>query len=155
MNFKSKLQTSFNLVDLTPVVDVIFLLLIFFLLTSDILPLKSLNIENPKLKRDSAPLTSQLLVVMDAQNVIYLGPKKDIVDLVSLKDHLLEEIKLLKQEHPEANPAIVLSVDKRVEYDAFLKLFSISQQCGSKVRLVYRPQDDSPFAPIDVVAGDF
>lgn len=143
MNFKTNLKASNNLIDLTPLVDVIFLMLIFFIVTSDILPLKSLNIENPTLKRDSAPLTTQLLVVMDAQNVIYVGSKKSIVDLGSLKNHLDEEIAFLKQQHPGVDLTLVLSVDRRVEYGLFLRLFSIIQETGHRVRLVYKPEENS------------
>ena len=78
MKFKTKLKPSASLIDLTPLVDVIFLMLIFFIVTSDILPLKSLNIQNPSLPVDSAPLTTQLLLVMDAHHVIYLGSKKPL-----------------------------------------------------------------------------
>ncbi len=136
--FKTNLKSSTSLIDLTPLVDVIFLLLVFFIITSDILPLKSLNVENPPLNRSSTPLTSQLLLIVDAQNVIYLGPKKNIVSLTQLKDALLEEMALLRQQQPSADPSIVLSVDRRVEYGAFLHVFSVAQECGSKVRLVYR-----------------
>ena len=107
--------------------------------TSDILPLKSLNIENPQLERDSAPLTTQLLLVMDAQHVIYLGSKKAIVDLSSLKQHLEQEISRLKEHHGGIQPTVVLSVDKRVEYGLFAKLFSIVQECCPQIRLVYQP----------------
>jgi biopolymer transport protein ExbD len=141
MQFKTSLKASPNLIDLTPLVDVIFLMLIFFIITSDILPLKSLNIENPQLPRDSAPLTTQILVVMDAQNVIYMGSKKTIVDLGSLQDQLQEEITSLKKQLPSADPTVVLSVDRRVEYGSFLRLFSIAQETGLRVRLVYRPED--------------
>jgi biopolymer transport protein ExbD len=133
------------MIDLTPIVDVIFLLLIFFIITADILPLKSLNVENPKLNRNSLPLTTQLLVIMDAQNVIFLGPRKDIVDLTNLREHLLKEIGLLRNGRPELEPSIVLSVDRHVEYDSFLKLFSIVQDCSSKVRLVYKPEEINEF----------
>lgn len=139
MNFKTRLKPSFNLIDLTPLVDVIFLLLVFFLITSDILPLKSLNVENPQLERDSLPLTTQIIVVMDAEQVIYVGSKNDIVDFGSVKDHLIQEINFLKKKHPESHPTIVLSVDKHVDYGAFLRLFSEVQQCGSTVRLSYKP----------------
>ena len=142
MNFSTKLKSSSSLIDLTPIVDVIFLLLIFFIITSDILPLKSLNVENPRLNKDSVPLTTQLLVVMDAQNVIFLGPKKDIVDLVSIKEHLLKEMILLQQQHPGLEPSIVLSIDRHVQYDAFLKLFAEVQEVSSKVRLVYKPVEE-------------
>jgi biopolymer transport protein ExbD len=141
MHFKTTLKSSPNLIDLTPLVDVIFLMLIFFIITSDILPLKSLNIENPNLDRDSMPLTTQLIVVMDAQNVIYVGSKKDIVDLASLKEHLHLEISQLKTQHPETLPTVVLNVDRRVEYGLFLQLFSIAQEVTPRLRLVYKPNE--------------
>ena len=102
MNFKTRLKPSYNLIDLTPLVDVIFLLLVFFIVTSDVLPLKSLNVENPSLAKNSLPLTTQLIVVMDKQYVIYAGSKKDIVDFSSVKDHLLKEIYTLKDTHKDA-----------------------------------------------------
>lgn len=142
MKFKTNLKASFHLIDLTPLVDVIFLMLIFFLITSDILPLKSLNVENPSIDRDSTPLTTQLFLVMDAQNVIYVGSKKSIVDLSSLKNHLQEELAYLKKQNGGNEPTIVMSVDRRVEYGPFLKLFSIAQECCNKIRLVYKPLDE-------------
>lgn len=138
MRFKTNLKASHNLIDLTPLVDVIFLMLIFFIITSDILPLKSLNIENPTLEEDSTPLTTQLLVVMDAQNVIYVGSKKDIVDLGSLESHLNDEIAHLKALHPQVSPTVVLSIDRRVEYGLFLQLFAIAQKNAPRLRLVYK-----------------
>jgi biopolymer transport protein ExbD len=139
MKFKTRLKPSQALIDLTPLVDVIFLMLIFFIVTSDILPLKSLLIENPKLEQDSAPLTTQLLLVMDAQHVIYLGSKKSIVDLSSLKQNLKQEIEYLKQQNGGHEPTIVLSVDRRVNYGLFLKIFAIAQECCARLRLVYQP----------------
>lgn len=139
IRFRTTLKTSSNLIDLTPLVDVIFLMLIFFIVTSDVLPLKSLNIENPMLEADSTPLTTQLLVVMDAQNVIYVGSKKEIVDLSTLEKHLRYEIEKIKAIHPQIDPTVVLSVDQRVEYGLFLQLFSIVQKNTPRLRLAYRP----------------
>lgn len=143
MKFKTNLKPSSNLIDMTPLVDVIFLMLIFFIITSDILPLKSLHIENPKLSRDSKPLTTQLLLVMDAQNVIYVGSKKSIVDLSSLKSHLKAEIDNLKNQHQGIEPTIVISVDKRADYGSFLKLFSIAQETCKCLRLVYQADENA------------
>lgn len=148
MSFKTNLKSTASLVDMTPLVDVIFLMLIFFIVTSDILPLKSLNIENPTLDRTSAPLTTQLLVVMDAQNVIYVGSKKAIVDLASLKNAVHEELTLLKRQVPDIQPTVVVSVDRRVEYGVFLRLFSLIQECCPRVRLVYKPQEDLDLSEI-------
>lgn len=139
MKFHTRLKTSNALIDLTPLVDVIFLLLIFFIVTSDILPLKSLNIQNPQLDRDSTALTTQLLLVMDAQHVIYLGSRKSIEDLSTLKGSLQRELQLLKKQNGGDEPTLVLSVDRKVEYGLFLKVFSIAQECSSYIRLVYQP----------------
>lgn len=147
MRFKSNLKASYNLIDLTPLVDVIFLLLIFFIVTSDVLPLKSLNIENPVLDRDTAPLTTQLFVVMDAHHVIYVGSKKDIVDLASLKAFLQAEIDDLKSSSPGCRPTVVLSVDKNVDYGTFLRLFSVAQECTSRLRLVFKPSNQQAASP--------
>jgi biopolymer transport protein ExbD len=141
MKFRTRLKPTAALIDLTPLVDVVFLMLIFFIITSDVLPLKSLMIENPRLEKDSAPLTTQLLLVMDGQHVIYLGSKKAIVDFTTLKESLNHEIDLLKRQYGGHEPTLVLSVDRRVEYGLFLKLFSIAQECCPKLRLVYQPLD--------------
>ncbi|MEX1012628.1 MAG: biopolymer transporter ExbD [Waddliaceae bacterium] len=138
MNFKTKLKSTSAFVDLTPLVDVVFLLLIFFLITSDILPLKSLNIETPSLNVNSTPLTTQLVVVLDLQHVIYVGSKKAIVDLASLESYLRKEIKKIE----DGEATLVLSVDRRVEYGEFLKVFSICQQVSRRLRLVYQNVDD-------------
>ncbi|MBA2369075.1 MAG: biopolymer transporter ExbD [Candidatus Protochlamydia sp.] len=142
MKFKTRLKPSASLIDLTPLVDVIFLMLIFFIVTSDILPLKSLNIQNPSLPVDSAPLTTQLLLVMDAHHVIYLGSKKAIVDLASLKAQLEKEIEKLKVHQQGHIPTLVLSVDKKVEYGLFLKLFAIVQSCCPQIRLAYQTAEN-------------
>lgn len=130
------------MIDMTPLVDVIFLLLIFFIVTSDILPLKSLNIENPLLPLNATPLTTQILVVMDAQNVIYVGSKKAIVDLASVKTELKAEIELIQRRtDKQFFPTVVLSVDRRVDYGAFLRLFSIVQASSPRIRLVYHSEE--------------
>lgn len=131
MRFKTTLEPSFSLIDLTPLVDVIFLMLIFFIITSDILPLKSLNIENPTLDVKSESRTTQILVVMDAENVIYVGSKKEIVDFNSFKETLIKNISF----SPEAT--VVLSIDKNVDYGSFLRLFALAQETDANLRLVY------------------
>src|SRR5436309_1220759 len=135
MRFKTNLKTSFSLIDLTPLVDVVFLILIFFIVTSEILPLKSLHIENPDLINDTQPVTTRLILVMDAQNVLYLGSKKNIVDFQSLKDELLKEYAKMLEVNPKTAPTLVLSIDKKVQYDYVLKLISTAQEVFTSIRL--------------------
>lgn len=140
MRFQTRLKPCLNLIDLTPLVDVIFLLLIFFLVTSEILPLKSLLIETPQLATDQPAKLAQILIIMDAEHVIYLGSKKEIIDMGSVKDRLKELINSMKEENPQSSPTIVLSIDKRVDYGQFLRLFSQVQECSPRIRLSFKPK---------------
>ncbi len=139
MQFRTRLTANRSLIDLTPLVDVIFLLLIFFMISSDVLPMRSLNVEHPTLDKESEPMTTQVVVAMDANHVVYLGTQKEMVDLYSLKELLLNRLHRIEQGSPGGHPSIVLSVDRRAEYGAFMRLFSIAQECGTTVRLVYAP----------------
>ena len=67
MRFSTRLKPSNSLVDMTPLVDLIFLLLIFFIVPSDVLPLKSLYLEQPTIDIPSEPLTTRLMVVVDGE----------------------------------------------------------------------------------------
>ncbi len=140
MRFQMRLKPCLNLIDLTPLVDVIFLLLIFFLVTSEILPLKSLLIETPQLACDQPAKIAQVLVIMDSDHVIYLGSKKEIIDMASVKERLKEHIAAMREDHPNSMPTIVLSIDRRVDYGQFLKLFSEVQECGVRIRLAFKPK---------------
>jgi len=138
MKFSARLKPCHTLIDLTPLVDVIFLMLIFFMVTSDILPLKSLAIQNPELPSVHALANlAQLIVIMDKDQVIYVGSKKEIVDMNSVKEHLTRQIAAIRAEHPVAQPTIVLSCDKHVDYGAFLRLFHQVQECSPKIRLAF------------------
>lgn len=140
MRFQPRLKACHNLIDLTPLVDVIFLLLIFFLVTSEILPLKSLLIETPQLECDQPAKIAQILVIMDSDHVIYLGSKKEIVDMASVKTRLQELISAMQEQNATANPTVVLSIDRRVDYGQFLKLFTQIQECSPRIRLAFKPK---------------
>lgn len=86
-------------------------------------------------------MTTQILVVMDAQNVIYVGSKKAIVELAAVKQQLHEEIELFQKQYGSLLPTVVLSIDKRVDYGAFLRLFSMVQESSPHIRLVYKPEE--------------
>ncbi len=142
MKFETRLKPCFNLIDLTPLVDVIFLMLIFFLITSDTLPLKSLLVQHPRISLNEPAKLSQLVVVMDKDQVIYIGSKKEIVDLSSLPSTLNRYIDLWKDKYGGASPTVVLSVDRRIEYQTFLQLFSQVAKTTPKVRLAFKSEKD-------------
>ena len=75
---------------------------------------------------------------MDKDNVLYVGSKKEIVDFDAYESSLKKEIEKNTQAFPGADTAIVLSIDREVAYENFLRLFALTQKNGSKIRLVYK-----------------
>jgi len=133
MQFETRLKPCYNLIDLTPLVDVIFLMLIFFIVSSDTLPLKSLQIMHPEMTLNEPARICPLAVIMDKDHVIYVGSKKEIVDLSNVGEVLSRAMAQMP-----SKPTVVLSLDKRVEYDAFLKLFSEVIKVTPHVRLAFK-----------------
>lgn len=143
MRFTTRLKPCLTLIDLTPLVNVIFLMLIFFIVTSDTLPLKSLMIQHPQISSTEEAKLSQLLVIMDKDQVIYVGSRKEIVDLLSLKDVLQNHITAWKEAHHGTTPIVALSVDKRLDYETFLRVFSEVVKIAPKVRLAFRTSQNT------------
>ena len=132
--FATRLKPRETLIDLAPLVDVVFLLLIFFFVTSEILPLKSLPLKTPKISLQAPPIPSEIAVMMDHYGTIYVGSNKRVATLDSIQDLLKQHLPSLPNGHI---PSIVLSVDEQIPYGMFLNLFSALYQTGYPIRLVF------------------
>lgn len=77
MRFKreSKINAGLKQMDIVPLIDCVFLLLIFFMLTSSFIAVPGININLPKAvtaeKIDTQPLT----IIISSENIIYLEDK--------------------------------------------------------------------------------
>ncbi len=140
MKYQTSLKHNMQLIDLTALVDVVFLLLIFFLVTSDILPVKSMSVEQPDMELDSLPLTSQMVVVMDQEHNLFVGHKP----ASNVKEQLREQLADIRTRTPKARPTIVMTVDQSVDYGTFLKLLHDVQDLGLTIRLSYKTK----YAPV-------
>ena len=141
--FKTTLKTGPSLIDLTPLVDVIFLLLIFFVASSDILPLKTLKIQNPILEKEAKASSQLLSLAMDRQGVIYFGPKKAIVDIKSVKKELLHQLSSLKNQNGGKEPLVVLNIDQKASYGDFLTLYALIEEISPQIRLSFTPFEET------------
>lgn len=137
LTFKATLKQAPSLLDLTPLVDVVFLLLIFFMFTAEILPLKSLPIQPPTLARKETPTTQQLFILVDNYQMIYVGSHKRIVPLEDLAKTVQEEVETYQTLHKGTEPVLMVSLDKELSYAFFLGLLSALQPLELPIRLTY------------------
>ncbi|MGC8765324.1 MAG: ExbD/TolR family protein [Brevinematia bacterium] len=111
-------------IDMTPIIDVVFQLLIFFMLTSTFIKAAAINVELPKSK------TSELQPVRQAVITIYKNGN------ITLNDNLisLDSLgKLIKEEYVKNKDLVVIiQSDKNVPYGLVINVMDIVRLTGVK-----------------------
>lgn len=109
--------------DITPLVDVIFQLLIFFLLTASFITTPNLGVELPKASsKPAATQQSDIMVVVTRQGEIeYNGERVSVEALVDR----------LKQEH-ETRPGarILIQADRKAYHGNVVKVMDVAKAIG-------------------------
>ena len=94
-------------VNLTPMLDVVFIMLIFFIVTSTFVKEPGADINRPEATTAQERKFASILVAIDAENKIWID--KDLVEL----DAVRSAVEQLKQENPKGTA--VVQVDRRAE----------------------------------------
>ena len=127
MQFKRKLKKDAS-IEIAPLVDIVFLLLLFFVVTTTFKENPGLEIDLPE-TRDAKGVEMKDLVVniipVDSGSEIYLGEKK--VTIESLPSELKAELE--KREADDRS--VVVQADKNVMFDTVYKVFDIAREAGA------------------------
>ncbi|OSS41447.1 Biopolymer transport protein ExbD/TolR [Desulfurella amilsii] len=116
-----KLNSSkgvFSDINITPLVDVMLVLLVIFMVTTPML-VKGIKVNLPKTHSGSTNITKKdLIVSVDDQGRIYLN--KQQTDLDGLK-------KAFENNHGNE---VIIEADKAIEYGLVVKIIDIAKQSG-------------------------
>ena len=124
---KTRVTTEFSLASMT---DLIFLLLIFFLLTSNFVSPTGMPVNLPK-----GPTT------VDPAVSITVTITSDLKYFINNNPTTLESLELqLKQEMGPDNKLVVLKVDESVPVKYFVKAAGIANKLGAKVSISTEPE---------------
>jgi biopolymer transport protein TolR len=108
----------FSDINITPLVDVMLVLLVIFMVTTPML-VKGIKVNLPKTHSGSTNITKKdLIVSIDDQGRIYLN--KQQTDLDGLK-------KAFENNHGNE---VVIEADKAIEYGLVVKIIDIAKQSG-------------------------
>ena len=108
---------------LTPLIDVVFLLLIYFLLTTNYMVDEGIKIKLPQ-ARASAPQTEETITVyVDQQGRAFLGTEE--VSIARLFDRLKEMI------GSQENKLVVIRADRAVILNKAVKVMDIAKAAGA------------------------
>ena len=117
---KKEATSSLNL---TPMIDIVFQLLIFFMVTAVFAITPGLDIKLPEAEESEAPEKENLFIVIDEQGAMKLNHKS--VTYASLKRELMEKRKIL-----DNTTMIVIQADEKVFHGQVVKVMDISKAAG-------------------------
>ncbi len=124
MNFKENKKKEIHL-DITPIVDTVFNLLIFFALSLNFTSQSSIDINLPKLDTlPAGPAPREIIISISAQKKIFLNQQKTAsADLAAA----------LKKLGPQAaHNSIIIQADERVDHGTVVAVMGRCKQAGFK-----------------------
>jgi biopolymer transport protein ExbD len=110
-------------IDITPLIDIVFQLLLFFILTSAMLQ-PSLPLDLPGSKEKSEGAEADMVISINAEGEIFLNETPASIEMVE------PAISALAGEKPDA--AVILRGDRQVRYGRFFELLDIIRSTGIK-----------------------
>ena len=123
--YQTKLKIFEGRPDLTPMIDVVFLLLIFFMLSSSFVQVSGIPVVLPKATASSDMSVDKLVVSIDKHNKLYFN--EHLMDW----DSLTEQLQKCKVEW-HANTVIVRA-DRSTEYGVVVQMMSLARSLGLNV----------------------
>ena len=125
MRFKNRKNYQDDLtIDLTPLLDVSFIILIFFILTTTFIEEKRLAIEKPKSNSEQTGQNAEIKIAIDKNNSLYFQNKLIAPD--SLKEKLKNEL----QNKPMSS--LVIEADKTSELSIFVLVVDTAKSLDIK-----------------------
>ncbi|WP_298574839.1 biopolymer transporter ExbD [uncultured Porphyromonas sp.] len=133
---KTKIADTFSMASMT---DVIFLLLIFFLVTSTIIVPNTIKVTLPTSAPQSAPETPSVRITLTPDLRYYMSIDRSApVELT--QEALKEQLGIFAAEHPEA--FVSIQADEQVPYKEVVAVINAAARASLKVVLATRAETD-------------
>ena len=132
MNFNKRINTEDALMDLTPIVDVVFNLLIFFALSLNFSQVtSSINIKLPKAKSSEVVTEKQVVVSIEKGNKIYINDRKLFIDQIP---NYLDDI--------SKDKVVVIKADEGIDHGFVVQVMDLIKRSGfNKLGIAVKKQD--------------
>jgi len=124
MRFKGRLELEHGLkqIDIAPLIDIVFQLLIFFMLTSSFVVQPGIKVKLPKAVTSEAVKFENVEVIVSGENIVYLNGK-----IVTTK-----ELKKMFKQIAQRDQAILIKSDRRATLGRVVEIWDMCREAGIK-----------------------
>jgi biopolymer transport protein ExbD len=128
MSLRNRLRDTHNEVDAGPLNDVLFILLMFFLLVSTLANPNVVKVSNPKGKSDSK-VSQNIIVTVTKDQKVFIGTQQ--IEMMYIDSLLKKEIE--KDKRFIDTPTVVMNVDTSAYYGMAFKIMEAAKKAKAKL----------------------
>ncbi len=133
MNFRPRPQEELD-VNITPLIDIVFLLLIFFMISTTFKQEFEVGIELPQASSEKRMTEKVLEITIDSSGVYYLNRKKLVNNKVASLKRGMQKLSAGDIKLP-----VVISADAKTPHEAVIRAMDAARQLGF-TRLTFATQ---------------
>ncbi len=133
---KNRISASFSLASMT---DIIFLLLIFFMITSTFIIPNAIELDLPSSTKTDSKLDEPMRISLDIDGKIYVG---QFADSKIQEVENIEALETIVQEYASKYPnsSVAIYADKSISYKKVIEIVDIVSKTNLKLMLVTNPK---------------
>lgn len=120
MKFRRQVEFERGQLDIAPLIDVVFLLLIFFMLTSSYVSQPGIKINLPRAVTSEVVQEENLVITIGAEGLIYLNQH-----LISLK-----QLKVNLEKAAKENRPLLIKADRETSLGKVVQIWDLSREAG-------------------------
>ena len=109
-------------VNITPLIDIVFIMLIFFIVTATFVKEAGIDVNKPDAPTAEVKKKANILIAIDANNNIWLDRRK--IDIRSV----IPNIKRLRAENPQGS--VVIQADEESKNKMLVEVMDAARQAG-------------------------
>ncbi len=115
-------QEEESSIDITPMLDVVFIMLIFFIVTASFIKETGIDVNLPQAATAVKKAKANILVAIDANNDIWIDRRQ--VDIRSVRPN----IERLHAENPQGS--VIIQADRESKTETLIQVMDASRQAG-------------------------
>ncbi len=128
MNFSQIKKKSSGLLNITPLIDVLFILIIFFAVSSTFLEQPGIKLELPEAKKTDLQRIEKAVLIISKDEKLYFRNKETTLEsLPALLRDAMEQ---------STDKVLIIQADKDVHHGLVIKVMDIARQSGVKKLVV-------------------